>query len=132
MNRMIITNNPLVYEKMKGTMEVKFLEGEDYLSVLSSARDRIHLGYSLKTHPLSGSIKPNETPYKSLLISKNCDKLDLQSIYVIEDSIQVTLKFLNDLKPKAYTEKILTDFQVIDYDLIWNAIGSMGVSNGRV
>lgn len=132
MTQVIITNNPLVYEKMRESLNVEYLEAKAYLDVLKTARDRIHLGYSLKTHPLSGSIKPNETPYKSVLICKNDDKLDLQSIYVIEDSIQVTTKFLKDLKPKGYTDKILEDFQVIDYDLIWNAVGSMEISNGRI
>ncbi len=132
MTQLIITNNPRVNERLSGKCHIEYLEDQDYLTVLKAARDHIHLGYKLKTHPLSGSIKPNETPYKSVIVTQINDKLDLQSIYVIEDSIQVTQKFLNDMKPRAYTEKIRQDFQVIDYDLIWNAMESMQISNGRI
>ena len=86
MTQIIVTNNPLVNERLSKEYKVEYLEGQDYLSVLKMARDKIHLGYSLETHPLSGSIKPNETPYKSLIIAQTSDKLDLKSIYMIEDS----------------------------------------------
>lgn len=125
MDKIIITNNPIVYERFSKKYNVEYLEGQDYLTVLKKARDRIHLGFNLKTHPLSGSIKPNETPYKSLVISKVKANLDLRSIYVIEDSIQVTKKFLNDNKLRNYSDKIFQDFQVIDFELIRNAMDSM-------
>lgn len=132
MSQIIYTNNPLVNERLSKQYNVEYLEDKSYLDVLKTTRDKVHLGYSLETHPLSGSIKPNETPYKSLVIGKSGDKLDLKSIYMIEDSIQVATKFLNDQKPRKYSDSIYQDFQVIDYDLISNAIGSMQTMYGGI
>ena len=59
----VITNNPLVFEKLKDEHKVIYKE-ISYEEILKEARDRIHDGHRLLTHPLSGSVKPNETPYK--------------------------------------------------------------------
>ena len=63
----ILTNNPLTKEKLGADHKVEFID-ISFEGILKEARGRIHSGQSLLTHPLSGSVKPNETPYKSLLI----------------------------------------------------------------
>lgn len=60
----IVTNNPLVLERLGDTHNVEY-EDISYESVLERVRDKIHLGHTLLSHPLSGSVKPNETPYLS-------------------------------------------------------------------
>ena len=73
MNRgkyIVVTNNPLVWEKLHTTREMIYKE-TTFEGLLVELRDRIHQGHMLLTHPLSGSVKPNETPYKSVLISKD-------------------------------------------------------------
>ncbi|GAA0177520.1 GrdX family protein [Clostridium sediminicola] len=125
MNSILITNNPMVAEKYKEKMEIIFLKDNSYLDVLSDVRNRIHEGHEILTHPLSGSVKPNETPYKSVLISKNKGKLDMKSLQIIEGSIDVTKKFLNIKKSPEWTKGILEDFQLIDYSLIKGAVESM-------
>jgi len=128
MDVVIVTNNPLVNEKLSEefdlSIKIEYLD-VDYLTVLKSVRDKVHIGHKLLTHPLSGSIKPNETPYKSIIISKSKEDLDMDSLSIIESSISTTVKFLNNMKTPSYNEKILNDFQIIDMTLIRNAINSI-------
>ena len=93
----------------------------DYLGVLIAARDRVHLGHKLLTHPLSGSVKPGETPYKTVILSgdRGAASIAEESLRIIEDSIQTCLKLTAGAKKRALSEKILEDFQLIDYSLIF-------------
>ena len=120
-NTIIITNNQKVRDFFeKERMEVLYIDG-DYKDVLYAVRDKVQLNYHLLTHPLSGSIKPNETPYKSIAIKKE-KKLDLLSLELISNAIEVYKKLQKDLKTPFWTESILEDFRVIDLDLIKNAL----------
>ena len=117
----IITNNQKVREFFeKERAQVRYIEG-DYKDVLYMVRDKVQLNYHLLTHPLSGSIKPNETPYKSIAIKKERE-LDLLSLELISNAIEVYKKLQKDLKTPFWTESILEDFRVIDLDLIKNAL----------
>ena len=117
----IITNNQKVREFFeKERAQVLYIEG-DYKDVLYMVRDKVQLNYHLLTHPLSGSIKPNETPYKSIAIKKE-KELDLLSLELISNAIEVYKKLQKDLKTPFWTESILEDFRVIDLDLIKNAL----------
>ena len=124
MKAVVITNNLKVKQKYDKEHNVEFVDGS-LLDVLIMVRDRIHEGYKLLTHPLAGSVKPNETPYKSVLIS--CDKgdLDLDSLLMISSNIETVQKFINIKKPIEWKEKILADFMEIDLDLISSGIESM-------
>ena len=120
-NTIIISNNPKVKEFFeKEQIEVLYTDG-DYKEVLYTVRDRVQLNYHLLTHPLSGSIKPNETPYKSIAVKKEKD-LDLLSLELISNAIEVYNKLQKDLKTPLWTKSILEDFMVIDLDLIKNAL----------
>lgn len=89
-----------------------------YIDILQKVRDKIHKGHKLLTHPLSSSLKPNETPYKTILISQKTGSLDMDSVMAIENSINTTLKFIKDKKTPQWNESILKDFQVIDLSLV--------------
>ncbi|RKD29098.1 GrdX family protein [Thermohalobacter berrensis] len=117
MKKFVITNNPLVKEKLSEYIEINYFD-ITYLDILKKVRDKVHKGYKLLTHPLSGSLKPNETPYKSIIIGHNNDKLDMESLMIIESSIQTAEKFIKDKNTPNWNEKILKDFQVIDISLI--------------
>lgn len=125
MKKTIITNNNLVHDKYNEKMDIIYLEGDNYLDVLKFTRDKIHEGYKLLTHPLSGSIKPNETPFKSTAIGFNKGELDLESLQIIEESITVATKFITGKKTPNWKSEILDDFKVIDLYLIDGAIESM-------
>ena len=118
----IITNNSNVKEFFEplSRYDVEFIEG-GYGDVLYKARDYVHKNYKLLTHPLSGGIKPNETPYKSIAIEKGSE-LDMFSLELIDNAVSVYEKLQHDLKTPMWIERILDDFRVIDLDLIKNAL----------
>lgn len=119
---MLVTNNPMVQKNYADRYQVVFLDKEPLLNVLKHTRDQIHLGHEMLTHPLSGSIKPNETPYKTILLDDKQKELDICSLQLIEDSIVTTEKFLSNKKVKGWDDSILQDFQLIDFDLIRNTL----------
>lgn len=122
MEKIIITNNKDVYEKYKDDFEFLFSEDYTYMDILDITRRKIHEGYKLLTHPLSGSVKPNETPYKTIMVSSKKESLDYGSLNIIEESIQVFKKFKANKETPNWTERILEDFRVIDLSLIDNVI----------
>ena len=113
----LVTNNPLVQAQYQNEFKVEFLE-KNLLEVMIYVRDQIHKGHNLLTHPLSGSVKPNETLYKSVLISEAAGSIDLQSLRIIEECISATQKFT----VKQINEKYLHDLQLIDFTLIKPAL----------
>jgi len=113
----LVTNNPQVEAQFKDMFKVEFID-TDLIGVLAHVRDQVHKGHRLLTHPLMGSVKPNESPYKSVVISKAIEDLDIQSLNIIEESVQTAQKFA----PKKIPEKYLNDLQIVDLSLIRTAI----------
>jgi hypothetical protein len=71
-------------------------------------------------------VKPGQTPYKSILISKEATELHLESLQIIEDSIRV---YSTQTKNQAgYREEIQTaaaeDFREVDARLFAGALES--------
>lgn len=119
MHYIIITNNPLVFEKYNMNENVDYKK-QTYEQVLIRARDLIHLGHKLLTHPLSGSIKPNETVFKTIIVSDQQSTLDFDSLRIIEQSLETARKFGNN--QHLLTEDILNDFSLVDLSLIESVI----------
>jgi len=118
----VITNNPMSKREFEEKYKTEFIEGST-MEVYKKARNYIHDGHRLLTHPIMGSIKPNETPYRTVVITKKYFQgLDLQSIELIEEAMHTTEKFLKDFGIPNWGEKVLEDFQLIDYDLIYHAL----------
>lgn len=118
----LITNNPKFLNKKYNNIEVVFLN-ISYIEILEKVRSFIHMNYEMLTHPLYGSIKPNETIYRSILIEPNEKKLlHLESELLISKAIETYYKFDKNKKSIILTDKIKDDFSVIDYDLIANTI----------
>lgn len=117
----LVTNNKSFLErkdylKSNGFRLVLF-EEKDYIEILEYSRNLIHKGYELLTHPLYGSIKPNETIYRSIVLKENT-VVDFNSVTLIEDAISTAIKFAKNKQRPIWTEKIKDDFRVIDMDLI--------------
>jgi hypothetical protein len=104
---------------------VSYRDDLDLIGLLELARNLIHEGHLLLTHPLSGSIKPYETPFKSMALSLERGPLDFQSLQIIEDSIATARKFQGDARQIHYSEKIYDDFRLIDMNLIKSGIESI-------
>lgn len=118
---MIVTNNTLVMEKFGQDYHVEY-EELSFEDTLKKVRDKIYKGHKLLTHPLSGSVKPNETPYKSVMITEEPEGLDMQSMKLIENAIQACAKF--EHKSDKYGPEVYDDFRLIDCTLISSAIPS--------
>ena len=118
----IITNNPLVPAKLENDDTVEYLD-ISYEDILKAVRDRIHEGHRLLSHPLSGSVKPNETPYKTVMISKGKEEVDEESLAIIENAIQACRKFV--FKSDRYKPEVYGDFQLIDWTLTESALASV-------
>jgi len=125
----LVTNNPLVEAQYSSRFNVVFLS-TSLTGVLTHVRDYVHKGHKLLTHPLSGSVKPNETPYKSILLSAAAGttgtagtagaraETDFQSVSIIEECITAANKFPQKQIPEEY----LHDLQVVDLALIQSAL----------
>ncbi len=118
----IITNNSLVFSTYKADLEVVYKK-ISYKEILNLVRDYVHKGHKLLTHPLSGSVKPNETPFKTILIDGVSNNLDMKSLAIIEKSIETADKF-SEIK-KEYSKDIEKDFMEIDLSLIENVINKL-------
>ena len=119
----IMTNNPLVLEKHGEDHRVIY-EELSYEMLLTAVRDKIHAGYCLLTHPLSGSVKPLETPYKSVLLAGGrADREELEmSIKLMENALDACRKFRS--KEGSFPPQVLEDFKLIDLTLIESALAS--------
>lgn len=123
--KVIVTNNPKVFENIKNKkIKILYLEAGKYLDVLKKVRDEVHLGAKILTHPLTSSLKPNETPYKSIIIDEG-EKIDFESIEIISNSIEVAEKFLKVENKNIYTKRVLEDFQTIDMSTLMSGLESM-------
>ncbi len=120
----VVTNNPMVLDRLKDTRHVIYRE-ISYEEILKEVRDRIHEGHTLLSHPLSGSVKPNETPYKSIMISERKGEIDEASLKLIENAIQACRKFI--FKSDLYEEPVYDDFQLIDWSLLESGMASADV-----
>lgn len=120
-NVVIVTNNPLVKEKISENYKIHFVDG-GILNVMEELRDMIHKGNVLLTHPLSGSIKPGQTPYKSVMIELKEGNVDVDSLLMIEDAILNCKKFVT--RADEFREGTDYDKRFIDYTLIMSGIES--------
>ena len=129
---LILTNNPLVKTCMGERYEVRLLEELKLREILVTARDLVYAGHTLYTHPLAGSVKPNETPYKSVAVSRIPGEFSPEQAGLIAGSIEVCDKLTP--RNRALTPSVLEDFQLIDYTLIAGALGfdaAAGLSNAN-
>ena len=112
----IITNNPAVagaYPEF-----AKFYEAS-VLGIFTIVRDLVHRGAKVFSHPLSGSIKPWETPYKSIIVSRPEGELDFDSLKYIENAIGMMKN--RSVSNHSYSVEVLEDFSVIDFDIIFQS-----------
>lgn len=122
MDAFILTNNASVVNRLGDRIDVELLDCS-FNALLAAARDRIHVGHVLLTHPLSGSVKPNETPFKSVMLTKSKrPSVDFDSLELIEDAIVTAGKF--KVRYPKLTDRLREDFQLIDANLIQGAVES--------
>ncbi len=120
----LITNNPKVKNKYEEeNIKISFVDNIE--GVFKEVRDYIHQGYILISHPLAGSVKPFQNPYRSIILRGN-KGLDFDSLKTYENSYEKYQQFKEKKKAKSeLPADILDDYQVIDLSLIESAIQSI-------
>ena len=115
----IVTNNPLVRDCLSDWYEIDYHE-VSFREILVMVRDLVHLGHQLYTHPIAGSVKPNETPYKSIVVDKAPGKFSMDEANLMTNALITFDKF----KPLnvRYSDYHHQDFQLIDYTLLCGAL----------
>ncbi len=118
----VVTNNPLIREALDASIAVSYFSEDSHRDLLERVRDLVHSGYRILTHPLAGSVKPWETPYRSVMITTvREDQTDMLSLEVIEQALFAIEK--SETRP-VEDEKVLKDFQLVDLSLIQSALPS--------
>ena len=119
----VVTNNPLIREALESSIAVSYYAEDSHRDLLERVRDLVHSGYRILTHPLAGSVKPWETPYRSVMITtEREDKTDMFSLEIIEQAIFTLEK--SQTRPVVNDGKVLTDFQLVDLSLLQSALPS--------
>lgn len=122
---LILTNNPDVRDKYIDADPV--FKDVSLLEIFAAARDLIHKGHRLLSHPLSGSVKPGETCYKSILLSRKPEAgTDPFSIELIEDAMNEARFHIEGMDRLGKTprweiakdSKLGSDLRLIDLTLI--------------
>lgn len=118
----IITNNEWVQKHLGNKHHIVFIDGSDK-EVLTRVRGLVQQGHLLLTAPLSGSVKPGETPFRSIMISREAAEYpDPQSLSIIEESVLMTDRF--KVRHSNLSQKKLDDFRLIDLSLLESALES--------
>ena len=115
----IVTNNPLVRDCLGDWYEIDYRE-VSFREILVIVRDLVHLGHQLYTHPIAGSVKPNETPYKSVVVDKAPGVFSMDEANLMSNAL-ITFDKFKPLNVK-YSDYHLQDFQLIDYTLLCGAL----------
>lgn len=117
----LITNNDRVYEKYKDTLTVILLK--TYEEVLIKVRDMVYDRYILLTHPQASSLKPNQTPYRSVAVYPKGEEDNTKDILLIEKCIE-TFRQWQEIAPTPgdYADKVANDFKTIDLSVVDNII----------
>ena len=123
----LVTNNPKALEKYRDDPKigVEFYPDGDYLAVLTAVRDHVYAGWHLLSHPQASNLKPNQSPYKTVLVSEHIEAADYeQDVEYIEYALHNYEKLTRGMIPPAWREKVLPDFMTIDLDVVESAINS--------
>ena len=122
-----ITNNKDLAECLH---ETNFVDGPA-ISVLMRGRDLIHLGWRLEASPLYGNLKPNQQPYRTLVLK--CQngtpgvQVDNYSLQLIESAIAVYSDCKITRVPGDMPEDIDSDYKYVDFTLMEETLKNCGL-----
>ena len=107
---LIVTNNPMAAKEFAGQGEVRLYPEDTYREILVRARDLVYIGHRLCNHPLYGSLRPHETPYRTVVLSdrpQTPDEEECIDTFTPPDRAKMP-------------QRILEDYQLIDCSLVRN------------
>lgn len=117
----LVTNNDRAYRKYKDDMEVVLLGS--YRDVLIKVRDLVYDRHILLTHPQASSLKPNQTPFRSVMVYPKGEEDNTKDIMLIEKCIE-TFEQWQEIAPTPdhYQKNVEEDFKTIDLSVIENIV----------
>ena len=135
----LVTNNPC-FQQSVDSSRLMFLCGT-CLDVLTAARDEIHLGCELLTHPLYGNLRPNQQPFRSVLLRKPALKENfekggknsaaafyIESISMIEEAVLVYRSYgSRQLTPECLPKAARNDYAFVDSELMRESLTQYGL-----
>ena len=84
---LIVTNNPMAAKEFAGQGEVRLYPEDTYREILVRARDLVYIGHRLCNHPLYGSLRPHETPYRTVVLSDRPQTPDGEECLIMSEAI---------------------------------------------
>ena len=127
MKQLIITNNPKTAEYIEQqrkaqqnganaeSIELIFCASRDEL--YTQVRDYIHRNWKLQNHAMYGNIQLHKQPYRSMALAEGTT-LDILSLQLWEQAMERVKRN----KMPNYSEKILEDFQALDFSLFMQRV----------
>ena len=113
-----VTNNRELITKVAN---VELVAGTS-LDVLRRGRALVHEGWELLASPLYGNFKPNQQPYRTLILRKNLGANgglpDIQSLSLIEDAVRFYETAHRVMPTGGLAERIEKDFRYLDFVLL--------------
>ena len=109
----LITNNTGLYRSVKAG---EYIEGSP-LEVLTRVRNLVHSGSTVLTHPLCGNLRPYHQPFRSVIIDEKRGPVDLESLSLIEDAVQI-YQSCKLILPHETDELTRKDYAYIDSELM--------------
>ena len=116
---LIVTNNPMAAKEFAGQGEVRLYPEDTYREILVRARDLVYIGHRLCNHPLYGSLRPHETPYRTVVLSDRPQTPDEEECLIMPETITRIDTFTPPDRAKM-PQRILEDYQMIDCSLVRN------------
>ena len=117
----LVTNNDRAAGEWGDSVNHVFMM-DTYEEVLKKARDLIHTGHKLLTHPQASSLKPNQTPYRTILLYGVQGSGEAEDVCLIENALETYEKWNSIKKSPEYDEKTAYDYKTSDLSMIENVI----------
>jgi hypothetical protein len=116
----LITNNARIVGHVSSS---RFIEGVAQ-DVFIAARDLVHQGWRLLTHPLYGNFRPSQQPFRSVLLRKptiSPAPVDMDSLKLLEEAL--VLHALPRQVPatgsgSGFSSEALEDLAFLDMELM--------------
>ena len=95
---------------------------ETLMATMTKARDLVHKGHRLLTSPLAGNFRPDQMPYKSVLLSADAGDVDAGSLMIIEHWFAKYNQCMKNAAPPQWDEKTRENCKMIDLSLVERAL----------
>jgi hypothetical protein len=103
------------------------------MNVLTLARDRVHAGWSLLTHPLYGNVQPSQQLFRSVLVGLPYENsgVDHESLSILERAIGLYRSRETTSENPTGENRYLDDYAALDVYLLHDSMERYGLLKGQ-